>query len=126
MGTGFLLVKRTVFERMIAAHGREIGYISDATKRPEFDFWSVGGYETPDDGNFIYNPELLAEVMAFGLSEDDAKQVLRRRYLSEDWYFCQRWLGLGGEVWGDTRVILKHIGIATYPLRSQLPELVVK
>jgi len=120
MGTGFMLVKRCVFERMIAAHGRELGYISDATKHPEFDFWQVGPNASPEDNHFVYNAELLAEVMAFGLSESDAKYVMRKRYLSEDWYFCQRWLNMGGKVWGDTRVILKHIGTATYPLKSQM------
>lgn len=126
MGTGFMLVKRVVFERMIAAFGREMGYISDSTKHAEFDFWSVGGHASPDDGNFAYNPELLAEVMAFGLNEADAKHVLRKRYLSEDWFFCQRWLDLGGKIYGDTRVILRHIGMATYPLKSQMSDLMPK
>ena len=46
-----------------------------------------------------------------------------RRYLSEDWYFCQRWLDLGGDVLVDTRIILQHIGTAIFPLQTQRAEL---
>lgn len=99
MGTGFMLISRTVFERMIDVYGMDIEYRPDA--RPEtveWDFWSVGPYKTAD-----------------GFS----------RYLSEDWYFCQRWLDLGGKVYGDTRVIAKHVGHAVYPLESQMSALKV-
>ena len=44
------------------------------------------------------------------------------RYLSEDWYFCQRWLDLGGEIFGHTRVALRHLGPVIFPLETQLPE----
>jgi hypothetical protein len=90
IGTGFLLVERSVFTRMIEAHP-QIAYTADQTARPEHDLWPVGVH----DG----------------------------RYLSEDWAFCQRALDLGIPVLGDTRVILKHIGTAVFPLQSQQPEL---
>jgi hypothetical protein len=93
MGTGFMLAKRCVFERMIAEHGEAMAYHPDS--RPtetEWDFWAVGPYKAKD-----------------GFT----------RYLSEDWFFCQRWLDMGGKVYGDTRVILRHIGFAIYPLESQ-------
>lgn len=97
MGTGFLLVKRAVFERMIERYGDEIMFHPDHTpSATEYDFWQVGVYKYPD-GN--------------------------RRHLSEDWYFCQRWLDLGGKIYGDTRVILRHIGHASYPLQSQMAAL---
>jgi len=95
-GTGFLLIARTVFEQMIAGFGSQIGYRADTTGRQEYDFWTVGVHEYPDGA---------------------------RRYLSEDWFFCQRWRDLGGTVWGDTRVICKHIGHAIYPLQTQMAEL---
>jgi FkbM family methyltransferase len=98
MGTGFLRIKRRVFERMIEAHGSELAYHPD--NRPEdteWDFWSCGVYVNKADGF--------------------------RRYLSEDWYFCQRWLDLGGKVWGDTGIILKHVGQAVYPLLTQRGEI---
>ncbi len=97
VGTGFLRVARRVFERMIAADGDRLAYTPDHDpQRTEWDFWSVGVHRFADGS---------------------------KRYLSEDWSFCQRWLDLGGKVYADTRVILKHVGSAVYPLKSQLPEL---
>ncbi len=94
MGTGFLLVRRTVFERMLEVLGEAIAFHPDhAPTTVEWDFWAVGPYR--DKAGFA-------------------------RYLSEDWYFCQRWLDLGGKVYGHSRVILKHIGQASYPLASQM------
>ena len=49
--------------------------------------------------------------------------VYKGRYLSEDWYFCQRWLDMGGKVWGDTSVWLPHIGKVSYPLNTQMNEI---
>jgi FkbM family methyltransferase len=45
------------------------------------------------------------------------------RYLSEDWYFCQRWLDMGGKIWGDTNVWVSHWGGAVYPLETQVGEI---
>lgn len=92
MGTGFMLVRRNVFEAMIEALGKEIAYTADETGHQEWDFWGVGVHRFADGS---------------------------RRFLSEDWMFCQRWLDLGGQVLADTRVILRHVGAATYPLQSQ-------
>lgn len=100
VGTGFMRIAREVFERMIVAYGTELVYTPDHRKdRVEYDFWSCGTYQYKDG---------------------------TRRYLSEDWYFCQRWLDLGGQVWADTRVVLKHVGMAVYPLISQEKELGLK
>jgi hypothetical protein len=97
IGTGFLRVSRRVFEAMIDRWGMDLRYAPDhATHLMEYDFWSVGTYEYPDG---------------------------YRRYLSEDWYFCQRWLDLGGKVWADTKIVLKHVGTAVYPLKAQEHEL---
>lgn len=96
MGTGFMLVKREVFGRMREAHP-EIAYHPDSKpSETEWDFWSVGVHR--DANGFA-------------------------RYLSEDWFFCQRALDLGYKVYGDTKVIAKHVGHATYPLRTQMPAL---
>lgn len=91
MGTGFLLIKRGVFERMIGRFGEEIAYHPDNDpSATEWDFWTVG----------VHRPS--------------------GRYLSEDWFFCQRALDLGYKVFGDTKVILKHVGQAIYPLQTQM------
>lgn len=96
-GTGFLCVSRRVFEAMIEKHRDEIEFHPDQQEsRTEWDFWSVGVYKYPDG---------------------------KRRYLSEDWYFCQRAIDLGFQVWGDTHILLKHSGAAIYPLSYQQKQL---
>ena len=100
VGTGFLRVAREVFEKMAFAHGSDIHYIPDhAHEKNEYDFWPVGPYQYSDGS---------------------------RRYLSEDWYFCQRALDLGYKVWADLHIVLKHVGQAIYPLKSQQAELLAQ
>lgn len=36
--------------------------------------------------------------------------IVNRRYLSEDYAICQRWRAIGGTVWVDPTVDLKHVG----------------
>lgn len=97
VGTGFMKISRCVFEKMIKAFGSEIAYISDHDhKTLEYDFWHMGVYEYPDG---------------------------HRRYLSEDWWFCQMWRDLGGKVWADQAVILRHSGQILYPLKHQEEEI---
>lgn len=92
MGSGFMLIKRDVFENMRLAFP-EIRYKPDESDdEVEWDFWSVG-----------------VKTMANG----------SRSYLSEDWYFCERCRELGIPVYGDTHVAIKHIGEIAYPLTSE-------
>jgi hypothetical protein len=101
IGTGFMCIARTVFSQMIHAHP-ELAYTPDHRKdRTEHDFWSVGVYRT----------------------RSSPREPWVGRYLSEDWYFCQRWLDLGGRIFGDTHVVLKHVGQAIYPLSYQEPQI---
>jgi len=100
IGTGFLRVAREVFEKMAFAHGSAIHYVPDhAREANQYDFWPVGTYQYPDGS---------------------------RRYLSEDWYFCQRAMDLGYKVWADLHIVLKHVGQAIYPLKSQQAELLAQ
>jgi len=91
IGTGFMLIRRKVFERMILLYGKEIGFTDEMhpNKRRIWDFFSVG----------VHQPS--------------------GRYLTEDWWFCQRALDLGYKVYGDTKVILPHIGMAVYPINPE-------
>jgi len=98
LGTGFIMVKREVFE----AHEKafpESRYRADYGDRlMEFEYWPMRVYRpTPEDEG---------------------------RYLSEDWFFCQRCLDLGIEVMADTKVMLKHLGTAAFPLNSQIEKMV--
>jgi FkbM family methyltransferase len=92
-GTGFLCIAREVFEAMVA-RWPEIEYDPDdgEAQGPYWDFFAVGPWTCPRTG--------------------------RRRYLSEDWWFCQRALDLGYEVLMDTHVVLKHSGGMVYPVDS--------
>jgi hypothetical protein len=91
VGTGFLLIHRSVFETM-RDKMPDIAYTTDSNHaggiRTEWDFFAVGPYKYPN-----------------GLV----------RYLSEDWYFCQRWRDLGGDVWADTKIQLRHMGPLVFP-----------
>ena len=93
MGTGFLCVKREVFEKMKEKWPQD-NYVADGPgKRNEHNFFPVGVVPNRCDPTGKTN-----------------------RYLSEDWYFCERALQLGYKVWGDSQVCLQHIGAAVYPL----------
>jgi hypothetical protein len=85
-GTGFQLIKRGVFEKLIAAH-------------PELRFNSIHALarEAPK------SPNLYA---LFDCMIDPATGV----YLSEDYAFCQRWRALGGDIWLDLKSKLTHVG----------------
>jgi len=39
-----------------------------------------------------------------------------RKLLSEDWSFAQRWTDMGGKIYADTSIALKHIGEYSYSL----------
>jgi len=83
MGTGFLLFKRHVYEKLIAAHP-ECKYVDDVGLGKQY------------------------EPMMYSIF--DCKIDERGHYLSEDWLFCRRWAALGGEIWAHGKVLLNHIG----------------
>ena len=85
-GTGFMLVKRSAIERMVAAY-------------PETRYRTMHTYPaTRDEGAPFYN--------LFDCLIDPETGV----YLSEDFAFCHRFRKLGGKVWLDTESQLKHVG----------------
>ena len=87
MGTGFLLFKRSVYEKLIAAHP-ECKYVDDVGLGKQF------------------------EPMMYSIF--DCKIDERGHYLSEDWLFCRRWQELGGEIWAHSKVLLNHVGHYEY------------
>lgn len=95
MGTGFMRIRRRVFDQMIGRYP-EIEFIADETKEKHHDFWGVGVY-TYKDGS--------------------------KRYLSEDWMFCQRALDMGFDVFGDTQIMLRHVGKLTFPNIAQMEQI---
>jgi len=89
-GTGFQLIKRGVFERMITAH-------------PELKYKSLHAFPRPSQPSD--NLYALFDCMI-----DPETGV----YLSEDYAFCRRWRALGGEIWLDLKSKLNHSGSYTY------------
>lgn len=87
MGTGFLLFRRSVYEKLIAAHP-ETKYVDDVGLGKQFE------------------PMMYA---IFDVAIDE-----RGHYLSEDWLFCRRWQKLGGEIWAHSKVLLNHVGHYEY------------
>ena len=85
-GTGFMLVKRSAFEKMDAAYP-ELRYKPDHHRTKNF------------DGS--------REIMAYFDTVIDPKS---KRYLSEDYMFCQWARNAGAQVWMLPWIKLKHAG----------------
>ncbi|MGE4351217.1 MAG: hypothetical protein AB7E52_03410 [Bdellovibrionales bacterium] len=92
-GTGFMLIKRNVAEKMAAAY-------------PETHYKAAQTYPIPKQQSpNLYN---IFDCMV----DPDTKT-----YLSEDFTFCHRWRKIGGKIWLDRQTQLTHIG--TYPFEGK-------
>ena len=90
-GTGFFLVKRHVFDK-INAHPATKPFINDIGLPVELNPYMKTYFDTA---------------------------VRENRYYSEDWTFCENWRDLGGRIWVDKRVLLRHTGTYTFAHESQ-------
>jgi|TARA_R110000782_G_scaffold11744_3_gene35479 hypothetical protein len=90
-GTGFLLIKRGVFEQL-NAHPATKPFINDIGLPEELNPYMKTYFDTA---------------------------VRENRYYSEDWTFCENWRDLGGRIWVDKRVLLKHTGTYTFAHETQ-------
>jgi hypothetical protein len=90
-GTGFFLVKRHVFEKL-NAHPATKPFINDIGLPVELNPYMKTYFDTA---------------------------VRENRYYSEDWTFCENWRDLGGRIWVDKRVLLRHTGTYTFAHESQ-------
>jgi hypothetical protein len=90
-GTGFMLIKRDVFEKL-NAHPATKPFINDIGLPAEL------------------NPHMKTYF-------DTA--VRENRYYSEDWTFCENWRDIGGQVWVDKRVLLRHTGTYVFDYQTQ-------
>ena len=79
VGTGFVMIKRSVFETFQEAIPDE-WHINEITKEKVYEFFSTG------------------------------IDKINRIAIGEDWLFCYQWKALGGEIWVDGSINLKHIG----------------
>ena len=90
-GTGFLLMKRHVFEKL-NTHPAVKPYKNDIGLDPKFDKHLKTYFDTA---------------------------VRQGRYYSEDWTFCENWRDIGGKVWVDKRVLLRHSGSYVFCMENQ-------
>jgi len=89
-GTGFLMIRRAVIERMCQRYAA-------------LNFRS--------DHNFA--DALAGSPNRFALF-DCMIEPETGVYLSEDFSFCRRWTDMGGEIWADLTSRLSHVGPMTY------------
>ena len=90
-GTGFLLMKKHVFEKM-KSHPAVKQYKNDIGLDPKFDQHLKTYFDTA---------------------------VRQNRYYSEDWTFCENWRDMGGRIWVDKRVLLRHSGSYVFCMENQ-------
>jgi hypothetical protein len=90
-GTGFLLMKKHVFEKM-NSHPAVKQYKNDIGLDPKFDQHLKTYFDTA---------------------------VRQNRYYSEDWTFCENWRDMGGKIWVDKRVLLRHSGSYVFCQENQ-------
>jgi len=87
LATGFMLIQRSVIERMIEAYP-EKKYV--------------------DDVSFLQGDENDYAYALFDCGVEDG------HYYSEDWMFCHRWKNLGGSIFVDVSIRLTHTGVEDY------------
>ncbi len=109
-GTGFMCIERKVFETMIKEYPT-IKYKTDvrAILNNKRELSDVIG----DEEHAFFD----CGIQGNGILKDPENS---KRYLSEDFYFCQLWAQLGGEIWADLTSNLKHIGIKNYERKPLL------
>ena len=90
-GTGFLLMKRHVFEKL-KTHPAVKQYKNDIGLDPKYDQHLKTYFDTA---------------------------VRQNRYYSEDWTFCENWRDIGGKVYVDKRVLLRHSGSYVFCMENQ-------
>ena len=90
-GTGFMLIRRSVFDKM-NQHPSVRPFRNDVNLPVELDQYLRNYIDT---------------------------EVRDERYLSEDWTFCANWRDLGGKVWVDRRVLLRHVGSYVFDFENQ-------
>jgi hypothetical protein len=89
-GTGFLMIRRHVLEKMCRQY-------------PLLQFrheHSISGSLTNSSNRFALFECIIDQETG--------------TYLSEDFSFCKRWTDMGGEIWADLESRLNHVGPATF------------
>lgn len=86
VGTGFMMTRRSAFEKFREAYP-QYSYKPDHVRTEHFDG--------------------TREIMQYFQAEIDPKS---KRYLSEDYWFCQKMQEIGGKIWYCPWMKLQHVG----------------
>jgi hypothetical protein len=86
VGTGFMMTRRSAFEKFQEAYP-QYSYKPDHVRTEHFDG--------------------TREIMQFFQAEIDPKS---KRYLSEDYWFCQKLIEIEGKIWYCPWMKLQHVG----------------
>jgi len=88
-GTGFMLIKRGVFEALM----------------PHVPTYRISSFRNAETGEFVM--PLTHEFFATSIDESGA-------LLSEDYHFCELWRKHGGQVFANPFIKLEHVGTYVY------------
>jgi hypothetical protein len=88
-GTGFMMIKRQVFEKLA----------------PHVPTYRTSTNKDPDTGE--YTKPLTSEFFATSIDETGA-------LLSEDYHFCDLWRKHGGKIYANPFIKLEHVGTYVY------------
>ena len=131
IGTGFMLVKREVFDKFKEAYPK-LNYKPDHVGQANFDGsrYIHAYFDTVIDNGYTYDDmyRLMKDVAA-GVegSKEKAAQMLEaektasHRYLSEDYMFCQYARKIGVQIWLCPWMKTTHIG--TYGFQGNMPKI---
>jgi hypothetical protein len=95
-GTGFMMIKRAVIERMVLAY-------------PETRYAAMQTFPPQPEGGAPYHALF-----------DCVIDPVTGAYLSEDYTFCKRFRAIGGKVWLDTESRLRHVGSMEFQGRAAM------
>jgi len=98
LSSGCWCIKRSAVEKLVKSY-------------PELDY-DGDDNATGKKIHGVYIP------MIYDLKPDDFPEVKLpfKKYLSEDWACCERWKAIGGKIYADTSIALKHLGKFDYTL----------
>jgi len=90
LGTGFMLIKREVFEKHMAAYP-QTKFTNNIGLDPKYNKWCYTFFDCV-------------------ISQDENREML-----SEDWYFCAKSRVLGIDIFADPTIRLNHSGTFVFP-----------
>lgn len=127
VGTGFLMFKREVIEKMLAAYSDDMAYVTDYPPRDETHhmLFACG----PDPASGIEKALAALKKAAVGYWSGDKNATLGdfnfagrayadavagkkyARYLTEDYRWCRLWRMLGGKIYVYLEAAISHLGV---------------